>query len=142
MRKYILEFLHRGMMAAWGGPAVLAIVYGILGITGAMETLTPAEVCRGILTVTAMAFIAAGITVVYTIDRLPLAAAVLIHGAALYLDYLILYLVNNWLPRNSFSIGIFSAIFVGGDAIVWVCINLSIRSKTNKINRKIRSEKL
>lgn len=138
MKKHILDFLHRGLLAAAGGPVVLAIVYGILGATGAAAALTPMEVCKGILTVTVMAFIAAGITVVYTVDRLPLAAAILLHGGVLYLDYLLMYLVNNWIPRSSQAIGIFSGIFVAGYAVVWLIIYFSTKAKTEQINRKLQ----
>ena len=138
MKKTVLTFLKRGLMAAGGGPVVLAIVYGILGKTGVMETLTPGEVCMGILTVTVMAFIAAGVTVVYTLERLPLASAMLIHGGVLYLDYLLMYLLNRWIPRDLTGIGIFTAVFAMGYALVWLCIFLSIRAKTDRLNQKLR----
>ena len=44
MKKHIVQFLKRGLMAAAGGPVVLAIVYGILGAVGVIETLTPEAV--------------------------------------------------------------------------------------------------
>ena len=62
MKKYVLEFVHRGLLAAAGGPVVLAIIYGILDATGAVTAFAPYEVCLGILSITLMAFIAAGIT--------------------------------------------------------------------------------
>lgn len=137
MKKYAAEFIKRGLMAAGGGPVVLAIVYAILGAAGVAESFSPAEVSMGILTVTLMAFIAAGITVVYTIDRLPLFPAVLLHGGALYLDYLLMYLLNSWIPRNPTGIGIFTGIFVVGYAVIWICIYASIKAKTDSINRKL-----
>ncbi|MBR4086559.1 MAG: DUF3021 family protein, partial [Clostridia bacterium] len=91
------EFLKRGMLAAWSGPVILAIVYGILGATGAVKALTPREVCLGVISVTLMAFIAAGVTAVYTVERLPLFSAILIHAGVLYLDYLLMYLFNRWI---------------------------------------------
>lgn len=120
-------------MAAFGGPVVLAIVYAILGMTGAVTSLSPSEVATGILTVTLMAFIAAGITAVYTVESLPLPIAIIIHAAVLYLDYLIMYLLNDWIPRNASAIGIFSAIFFGGFAVVWGIIYLCIRKNTAAI---------
>lgn len=141
MKKTVLTFLKRGLMAAGGGPVVLAIVYGILGKTGVMEALAPGEVCLGILTVTLMAFIAAGVTVVYTLERLPLVSAMLIHGGVLYLDYLMMYLLNRWIPRDLTAIGIFTAVFAVGYALVWLCVYLSIRAKTDRLNRKLRGEK-
>lgn len=129
--------MKRGLVAAAGGPVILAVVYLILGNTGVIDTLSPFEVSRGILTVTLMAFIAAGISVVYEIDRLPLMAAIGIHGSVLYLDYILIYLVNGWLQQQLIPILIFTGIFIGGYAIVWLCIWLSIRKKTEFINQKL-----
>lgn len=136
MKKFIHEFIRRGIMAAAGGPVVLAIVYGILGATGAADSLTPGEACMGILSVTLMAFIAAGITAVYQVERLPIASAIAIHGGVLYLDYLIMYQLNSWIPKG--GIGFFTVIFIAGYALVWVSIYTSIKIKTERLNRKMR----
>lgn len=141
MKQYLTEFLKRGLMAASGGPAVLAIVYGALGAAGVIAALSPGEVCMGILTVALMAFIAAGVSVVYQIERLPLLHATLIHAAALYADYLLVYLLNDWIPRNLTGIGVFTLIYAGGYSLIWLFICLSIKIKTSRINRKLRGGK-
>lgn len=138
-KKFFAEFLKRGLMAAAGGPVVLAIIYGILGATGVVETLTPGEVTRGILSITLMAFIAAGITAIYTAENLPLFSAILLHGGVLYLDYLIMYLLNNWIVRSSTAIAIFTGIFVAGYAAVWLVIYAITKAKTDRLNRKLHS---
>lgn len=140
MKKYVSEFVQRGLFAAGFGPIVLAVVYGILGATGAVVNLTPAEVCKGILSVVVMAFIAGGITMVYSLDRLPLISAILLHAGVLYVDYLIMYLVNHWLPRNLSAFGIFTTIFVVGYAVIWLCIFFATKVKTEQLNRKLRAE--
>lgn len=140
MKKYVLEFVKRGLMAASGGPMVLAVVYGVIGATGEASSFAPGEVCMGILTVTLMAFIAAGITIVYQIERLPLMSAILIHAGVLYLDYLLMYLLNSWIPRDLTGIGIFTVIFAAGYAVVWIGIYLSAKAKTDRINKKLRGE--
>ena len=137
MKKHASEFILRGLMAAAGGPVILAIVYGILGTTGTVESLLPSEVCRGILTITLMAFIAAGITAIYTVERLPLSCAILIHGAVLYLDYLMIYMLNDWMPKDITVIGIFTVIFAIGFGLVWLLIYLLTKAKTDSINRKL-----
>ena len=138
MKKYVLEFVKRGLMAAAGGPVVLAIIYGVLGATGTVVSLTPNEVCLGILSITVMAFVAAGITMIYDREQLPLICRILIHGGVLYLDYLLMYLLNSWLPRN--AVGFFTLIFVGGFALVWLVIYLCIRAKTKKLNEKMKAQ--
>jgi NADH:ubiquinone oxidoreductase subunit 6 (subunit J) len=137
MKKFCLEFLKRGLLAAGGGPIILAIIYGILGANGTVTALTPNEVCKGILSITLMAFIAAGIQAIYQIERLPIISAILIHGAVLYIDYLIMYLMNDWIPRNLESLSIFTIIFVVGYVLIWVGIYLFTRYKTHKLNQKL-----
>ena len=137
MKQYCLTFLKRGLLAASGGPLILAMIYGILGANGQVTSLAPGEVCMGIVTVTLLAFIAAGIGVVYQIERLPLLSATAIHAGALYLDYLLIYLLNNWIPRDWAFIGVFTLCY----ALIWGIILLSIRHRTNRINRHLRGEK-
>lgn len=138
MKKYVLEFMHRGLLAAAGGPVILAIIYGILGATDAVTAFAPGEVCLGILSITLMAFIAAGITMIYQVEQLPLISAILIHAGVLYLDYLIMYLLNSWIPKNWQAIGGFTLIFAASFALVWIIIWLCIRAKTRKLNERMR----
>lgn len=136
MKKYVLEFVKRGLMAAAAGPVVLAIIYFVLGATDTVTAIAPNEVSLGIVSITLMAFIAAGITMIYQVESLPLPMAILLHAGVLYLDYLLVYLLNSWLPRS--AIGMFSVIFFAGFALVWLVIWLCIRAKTRKLNEKIQ----
>lgn len=142
MKKFASDFTLRGLLAAAGGPMVLAIIYGILGATGAVDTLSPAEVCKGILTVTLLAFTIAGMTAIYQVERLPLVSAILIHGGILYLVYILIYLINGWLKNQLVPIAVFTAVFILGYALIWLCIYLSTRAKTDLINRKLSGESL
>ena len=138
MKSFFKEFFKRGIMSAWGGPFILAIVYYILGTNGIAENISISEAALGILSITIMTFIAGGITAIYQSDFLPLASSIIIHAAVLYLDYLIMYLLNDWFPRS--EIGIFTAIFIAGFAFVWFIIYLCIKNKADELN-KLRSEK-
>lgn len=140
MKKWMLEFLRRGLLCSVGGPLVLAVVYACIGRFEGVTSLSPGEVSVGILSVSLMAFIAAGITAVYKVDRLPLAMKILIHGGVLYLNYLVMYLLNSWIPRDLPAIGIFSAVFAAGYAVTWVVVYLLIKRNTERINAKIRIE--
>ncbi len=137
MKKYVKEFFLRGMVACWGGPVILAIIYGTLGATGVADALTPMEVCKGILTITLMAFLAAGITVVYQIEELPLFPAILLHGIVLYLDYLMIYLVNGWIADGLQPLLIFTGVFVAGYALVWLIIYCITRHQARQVSRKL-----
>ena len=110
MRKHILAFVHRGLAALGFGPLVLAIFYLILQKQGLAEVLTVREVCLGIFSLSALAFIAGGMNFVYQIERLSLTVAILIHGSVLYVSYLVTYLVNDWLELGMAPILVFSAI--------------------------------
>ena len=137
MRKYVVEFLKRGMSVCFGGPLVLAIVYGILGLVGAVESFTVGEVVTGIFSSTLLAFIAAGITVIYTIDKISTFTSALIHGAVLYLDYILLYLFNGWLQSSLKPIMIFTICFVLGYLIIWAIVFVVTRKCTKKLNESL-----
>jgi len=139
MKKHILEFLKRGLMFSVGGPLVLAIIYGILGATGIATALTPWEVCRGILTVSLLAFIVAGCTVLYQIEQLPLFLTVLIHGLALYLAYILIYLINGWLVNQWIPILVFTGIFIAGYAVIWLIIYTITKRNTDQLNRQLKN---
>lgn len=138
MKTIIVKFVKRGLLAASGGPIIMALVYAILGWCGVIETLTPNEVLLGTVTVTLMAFIAAGVGVVYEIDRLPLFPAALLHGAALYLDYILIYLMNGWLKSQWVPVLIFTGVFAAGYAVIWLIIFLVTRTSANRLNKQLR----
>ena len=122
MKKFWKEFLLRGLLCAAGGPLVLAIIYGILGATGEVTQLSPNEVCTGSLTIMLLAFIVAGMTAIYQIEQLPLPIMILLHGGALYIAYILIYLINGWLMNQLTPILVFTAIFIAGYAIIWLSI--------------------
>ena len=70
MKKFVLEFFFRGLVACGFGPVVLAVLYLILQQSANLERLTVNEVCIGIFSLTALAFIAGGMNAVYKIERL------------------------------------------------------------------------
>ena len=140
MRKYILEFIRRGITACGLGPIVLAFIYMIAQHFGELQILTVQEVCVGIFSLSALAFVAGGLNVLYQIERLPLMIAISIHGGTLYLIYLITYLINNWLGREITPILVFTGIFLIGYVIIWAIIYLIIRNNTADINKKMNKK--
>ncbi len=136
MKEYIKRFCLRGMMFAWGGPFIMAIVWIALHHAGIIEQFTVNEAVLGILSMTVMAFIAAGISIVYQIERLPKAMAWLIQMAVLYVDYLGFYLLNGWIPLN--RVWMFTLIFAAGFLVIWFAIYILIRIRVSRINKAIR----
>ena len=138
MKKYILEFFRRGLTASGFGPIVLAILYLILHQQGILQTLTVNQVCTGIISLFALAFIAGGMNSIYQIEQLPLMVAILIHGSVLYVSYLATYLVNGWLEWGITPVLVFSGIFVFGYLVVWAVIYSITRKKTNQLNEMLK----
>lgn len=134
MKRYILEFFRRGL-CAWGlGPLVLAVLYLFVPV----EILTAREVSLGIFSLSALAFLAGGMNVIYQIERLPLMAAIGIHGGVLYVGYLGTYLLNGWLDRGRLPILVFSCIFAAGYLAIWAVIYAILKLRTARVNALLR----
>lgn len=140
MKKNILEFIRRGLVACSLGPIVLAVLYLILQQQGAVETLTVNEVCTGIFSLSALAFVAGGMNFIYQIEQIPLMVAILIHGSVLYISYLTTYLLNDWLKWDLSSVLVFSGIFVFGYLVIWAIIYSIIKKDTAKINEVLKQK--
>ena len=141
MKGFVLEFLRRGSMSCGIGPVALAILYVILHRNGDLDALSVDQVCVGILSITALAFVAGGINAIYRIDRLPLMPAILIHGSVLYICYLVTYLLNDWLKWSALPLMVFTVIFVIGYIIIWGVIYLITKNNTYKINKMLEKNR-
>ena len=97
------------------------------------------DVVKGILTSILLSFIAGGISMIYTIEKLPLAHASLIQSAVIYLDYIIIYLYNGWIPATARVIAFFTVVFFVGFFIIWTIIFLIIKHNVKKTNKKLNS---
>lgn len=138
MKRFFSDFIRRGIVACGFGPIVLAVIYLILQRSAAVSHLTVQEVCIGIFSLTALAFVAGGMNAIYQIERLPLMLAVLIHGVVLYVGYLIVYTINGWLEQGIVPIVVFTAIFIVGYIVIWAIIYSVIKRSTARLNEKIK----
>lgn len=134
MKQFVQEFFRRGMIACGFGPLVLAALYLILHHSGSLESLTVSEVCIGIFSLSALAFLAGGMNTLYQIERLPLMVAIFIHGSVLYGGYLVAYLLNGWLEWSVIPLLVFTGIFIIGYLVIWAVIYSIIRRDAEKIN--------
>ena len=141
MKKFISAFVLRGLVAMGLGPIALAIVYLILKQAVPVNTLTVNQICIGIFSLSALAFIAGGMNAIYQIERMPLMTAILIHGSVLYVGYLCTYLLNDWLDFGVIPIIVFTAIFVVGYVVIWAIIYSIIRRNTAKINEMLKKKR-
>ena len=134
MKKYVLEFIRRGLVACGFGPLVLAVLYLILQREADLQMLTVNQVCMGIFSLSVLAFVAGGMNILYQIERLPLMLAISIHGGVLYLCYLATYLVNGWLEWGMTPVLVFTGIFAGCYLLIWVFIYSATKKRTDQLN--------
>ena len=128
----------RGLVASGFGPFVLAVVYLALHQQGVVQTLAVNEACNGIFSLFALAFVAGGMNAIYQIERIPIMLAILIHGVVLYVSYLIVYLVNDWLKWGITPILVFSVIFVVGYLMIWAIIYSVNKKNTERLNKQLK----
>ncbi|MBR3974421.1 MAG: DUF3021 domain-containing protein [Clostridia bacterium] len=140
MKSFARDFVRRGFIACGLGPVVLAVFYLLLQYKGAVEVLSVNQVCIGIFSLSALAFIAGGMNAVYKIEKLPLMAAILIHGSVLYVCYLVTYLLNDWLETGILPILVFSAIFISGFLVIWLIIYSVVKRKTEQLNKMLEQK--
>ena len=140
MKRHIQEFIRRGLTAFGFGPLVLAVIYLILYRQGIIEALSANQVCLGIFSLSALAFIAGGMNFIYQVEQLPLMVAILIHGITLYISYLATYLLNGWLELGMVPLFAFTGIFIFGYLVIWAIIYAVIRKNTARINQILKEK--
>ena len=64
--------------------------------------------------------------------------AISIHGAVLYVSYLLTYLANDWLDWGTAPILVFTGIFVVGYLLIWAVIYTVTKQNTAKVNAMLK----
>lgn len=140
MKKFMLEFIRRGLVACGFGPIVLAVIYLVLREHAGVQMLPVSQVCVGIFSLFFLAFIAGSMNAIYQIEQIPLMWAILIHGGTLYISYLATYLINDWLERGIIPVVVFTAIFVIGYLVIWAVIYSIVKRNTKKVNEALKQK--
>ncbi len=140
MRKIIKEYMLRGFIVAGFGPLTVAIVYAIIGAATKENTITTNQFLLAVVSSYILAFVIAGCSVVYQIEKLSLLKASLIHAVTLYASYLLCYLANAWIESSWVNISIFTGIFIVGYIIIWIIVYSIIKATVKKLNEKINKE--
>ena len=135
MNKYIKEFLKRGLMCCWGGPIILAIVWLCINNGNVAKDISLYDASISIISVTILAFVVAGISMIYQVESLPIAMAGLIQFAVIYIAYLTTYLLNNWFDTS--IILPFTIIFIITFIVIWIIIYSIVKNNVNKLNNRI-----
>lgn len=134
----VRDFFFRGLMFGGFGPIIAGIVYLILHLTLQDLTLTGLQVFTVIVSTYLLAFVHAGASVFNQIESWPLAKSTLCHFGLLYVAYILCYVINSWIPFEPLVLGIFTAIFAVGYAVIWLAVYVSIRVTVKRLNRSLR----
>ena len=139
MKKYIKEFMLRGLICAGFGPVVLAVVYFIISLFDSSIMFSGKEILLGVVSIYILAFVHAGASVFTTIEEWGLAKTIGVHFAVLYVAYSLCYLINSWIPFDFRVFLIFTAIFVAVYAVVWTIVYLCVRNSSRKLNATLQN---
>lgn len=137
MKKYVKEFLHRGLCFAGFGPIILAIIYFILSKTLENFTLNASQVLIATVSIYILAFVQAGASVFNGIDGWPITKSLLCHFLTLYVAYVGCYLINTWIPFDIRVILIFTLIFAVSYFAIWLIVVFTLKMVSNKLNKKL-----
>ncbi len=55
----------------------------------------------------------------------------------IYFDYLVIYLINNWIKAQFIPLLIFTIIYIIGYLIIWTIIYRKVKSQVKQINQKL-----
>ena len=141
MKKIISKIFLRGLVAMGFGPLIYGLVMLILHLCNVDTSSNGLVMFKGIISTSLLAFLMASINLIYENDRLSLGIKILIHGLVIYIGYLVIYLLNDWINKNFTTILIFSIIFIIGYILVWIIIYIIDRNKINNLNNLIKNNK-
>ena len=134
----VRDFFFRGLLFGGFGPIIAGIVFLVLHFTLKDLTLTGLQVFTTIVSTYLLAFVHAGASVFNQIESWPLAKSTLCHFGLLYVAYILCYVINSWIPFEPLVLGIFTAIFAVGYAVIWLAVYVSIRVTVKRLNRSLR----
>ena len=126
----VRDFFLRGLLFGGFGPVIAGIVYLILHFTLKDLALTGLQVFTVIVSTYLLAFVHAGASVFNQIESC--------HFGLLYIAYVLCYLINAWIPFEPAVLGIFTAIFAVGYAVIWLAVYVSIRVTVKQLNRSLQ----
>lgn len=138
MKKYLKEFLRRGLIFGGFGPIVVGIVFAILGWALEDFHIEGWQILLAIVSTYLLAFVHAGASVFNQIEHWSIGKSLAFHFISIYLAYSITYVVNSWIPFEPMVLVIFTAVFVVTYAIIWLSVFLAVRATEKKLNKSLR----
>lgn len=120
------------------GPIVYGIVMVILHLCNVDTSSNGLVIFKGIISTAIMAFVIAGTSVIWKQEEIQISKKISIHFLVLYLLYLLVYLLNDWIQKDLKVIGIFTLVFVLGYILTWLIIYLVEKNRAKKLNEYIK----
>ena len=138
MKRRIKNFCFRGLFFSGFGPLVYALVMFILFLFNVDTSLDGKTVFLNVISTYLLAFICAGISIVWQEEKIGLSLQIMIHGLSLYICYLIIYIVNNWIPRNPLILLIFTGCFFLIYSLICLIIFMLGKKRAKKLNSYLK----
>ena len=137
MKKYVKEFMHRGLIFGGFGPIVVGIIYMIISEFETDFSLSATEVLLAIVSTYLLAFLQAGATVFNQIEHWSVPKSLFCHFITLYIAYSLGYVLNSWIPFEPEVLLIFSLIFIVSFFAIWFIVYFCVIATIKQFNKKI-----
>ena len=137
MKRFIKNFILRGLVASRFGPLILVTIYYGYQLTENVTSRPMAEININIISSLLMAFIVDRIGAIFKVVKVPLRVATLIDAIVIYFDYLFFYLINNWISIMVTPLLVFTVIYIIGYTIIWLIIYKKVKSQVQKVNQRL-----
>ena len=137
MKRFIKDFILRGLVASRFGPLILVTIYYGYQLTENVTSRPMAEININIISSLLMAFIADIIGAIFKVEKVPLGVATLIDAIVIYFDYLFFYLINNWISIMVKPLLVFTVIYIIGYTIILLIIYNKVKSQVQKVNKRL-----
>lgn len=138
MKNKLQSFCLRGMIFGGFGPIVYALVMFVLFLFKVNTALDGKTVFLNVISTYLLAFICSGISIIWKEERLGLSLQILIHSLSLYICYLIVYLINDWVPKNIVILLIFTGCFFLGYSIICLIVFIVEKRRAKKLNSYLK----
>ncbi len=136
MKKYVKEFIKRGLMTSGIGCLIVGIVDYIIFLC-TKNTYSGDQVILGIISGFVLGFIQGGVSLIPEIEELSLVKKILFQFLALYISYTSIYLLNRWIPIDLIVLLIYTISFIVLFIIIWFIVYFISKRNVNKINQKL-----
>ena len=137
MKKYLKQFLHRGLVFGGFGPITIGIVFFFIELSGTDLNLRGIDILLAITSAYILAFVQAGASVFNQIEDWPLTKSLLCHFSSLFAVYSLTYMLNSWIPFELHALLIFFLVFAVIYFAIWITVYLCVKTYSKKLNSRL-----